>query len=277
MDQKLKNLLKTELDQKVKKSIKKKLKKPASSSSKIIKYEENKTGHEDEWITEPKSKVFPNGDETDLEKNKSSKGKKLKKSTKKLKKSATKPKNERPAAIVEEEILEEGIPSEDLMTEQKKNTIIELMLMPETMKILNSDLCPVIRDFIEHKPENINEIDDDDGSDQGGWYDNNKQKKIKILPFDQYRKIDEYGIESPPRDVNDNTIEGRYRYVRDLLEANARNLIRVNVLQRRKMKLQNYKDAYTKDKTEDPKKKSNKSKTAKSNKEIDENDEFVED
>ena len=57
----------------------------------------------------------------------------------------------------------------------------------------------------------------------------------------------------------DSTRDGRLKFVRDLLETNARNVVRVNVLQRRKMKANEgwgaemMESASKKDKKEKPK------------------------
>lgn len=53
---------------------------------------------------------------------------------------------------------------------------------------------------------------------------------MRKLPFDEYRQIDKEGIEDVPRDIYDWSNDGRLRYVRELLELNARNMVRQHLI-----------------------------------------------
>lgn len=64
----------------------------------------------------------------------------------------------------------------------------------------------------------------------GEWYDAADKQNIRVLPYDKYREIDEYGVEGPPRDLYSQDKRGRMRYAMELLETNARNIIRVAIL-----------------------------------------------
>ena len=95
--------------------------------------------------------------------------------------------------------------------------IQHLLNAPHIRKILSSENCPQIRPFGEQKPEMAQK--------------NNENIELRRLPFDEYRDLDEDGVEPAPLDVYDWSEQGRLQYIRELLETNARNMVRLHLLQ----------------------------------------------
>lgn len=87
----------------------------------------------------------------------------------------------------------EDNPIPHLEVENKKNSIVQLMLQPDIILILGSSTCPIIREFKLQKPKN----------EQVNKQDTSQKPNLCVLPYDKYRDIDEFGIEGPPPDVYD--------------------------------------------------------------------------
>ena len=51
------------------------------------------------------------------------------------------------------------------------------------------------------------------------------------LPYDQYRKINDQGMEPLPKDVYNEDENGRWLFARAILERNVRNMIRRKIMQ----------------------------------------------